>query len=126
MRGIINFGPGEDVLAQEVVRAAGEPAPVALQMDIPQLLAVLRRARLMIAADSGPLHLAAALGAPALGLYGPTDPARNGPWGAKTRVIRKAEPNETTYKRGDSYSPAMLRITVPEVYWAAVELLEQK
>ncbi len=143
LRAILNFGPGEEALANEVVTSARvphmasshvggypsslgvrDPAPIPLQMTIPQLIALLRRAALVIAADTGPLHLAAALGAPALALFGPTDPARNGPWGSHARVLRKAEPHETTYKRGDSYSPAMLRITVPEVSAAAIEMLE--
>lgn len=132
LRSILNFGPGEDALVSQLIEAArsnnNDPAPIPLQMSIPQLIALLRRAQLIIAADTGPLHLAAALGTPALALFGPTDPARNGPWSpmpARTRVIRRAEPHETTYKRGDSYSPAMLRIAVPEVTDAAIEMLER-
>ena len=56
-----------------------------------QLIAVLRRASLMVAADTGPLHLAAALGTPCLGLYGPTDPARNGPYGHGHRTLQGAD-----------------------------------
>ena len=50
----------------------------------------------MIAADTGPLHLAAALGTYVIGLYGPTDPARNGPWTERAVVIRNARPGEIT------------------------------
>jgi len=127
LRAILNFGPGEEGLVTQLIQAADDPAPIPLQMTIPQLISTLRRAQLIIAADTGPLHLAAALGTPALALFGPTDPARNGPWSsmpARTRVIRHAEPGETTYKRGDSYSRAMLRIPVPEVTSAAIEMLE--
>lgn len=126
LRAIVNFGPGEEAIAGEVVRASGNPAPIALQMSIPQLIALLRRAKLVIAADSGPLHLAAALGTRVLGLYGPTDPARTGPWGAQTRVLRKATPEETTYKRGESYSAAMLRLSVQDVLAAVMENLGQR
>jgi heptosyltransferase-1 len=78
----------------------------------------------MIAADTGPLHLAAALGTRVLGIYGPTEPARNGPWSDRAIVVRNAKPAETTYKRRAEYSPAMLRITVDEVAAAATKLLE--
>jgi heptosyltransferase-1 len=124
IRAIVSFGPGEENLAREVVAAAGDPAPIPLAMDLPQLIAVLRRAELMIAADTGPLHLAAALGTRVVGIYGPTEPARNGPWSDRAIVVRNAKPEETTYKRRAESSPAMLRITVDEAADAATKLLE--
>jgi heptosyltransferase-1 len=93
-------------------------------MDLLQLTALLRRAKFVVAADTGPLHLAAALGTPVVGLYGPTDPARNGPYGTRAAVVRKALPRETTYKRGTSHSPAMLRIEVADVVSAVGTLVE--
>jgi heptosyltransferase-1 len=72
-----------------------------------------------VAADTGPLHLAAALGTPVVALFGPTDPARNGPV-PKGTVLRHASEKETTYRRGENYSPAMLALGVEEVA-AAVE-----
>ncbi len=120
MRGAISFGPGERELAEAVRRAAGAPEPVLLDIDVAQLMALLRRARLVVAGDSGPLHLASAFGTPVVGLYGPTDPARNGPFGAGDIVVRNARPEETTLRRGNHYSPAMLSITVEQVV-AAVE-----
>jgi heptosyltransferase-1 len=53
-------------------------------------------------------------------MYGPTDPARNGPYSAADVVVRNARPQDTTYKRSDRYSPSMLSITVEQVL-AAVE-----
>jgi heptosyltransferase-1 len=85
---------------------------------------LLRRAKFVVAADTGPLHLAAALGTPVVGLYGPTDPARNGPYGTRAAVVRKSLPGETTYKRGASHSPAMLRIEVVDVVSAVGTLVE--
>jgi heptosyltransferase-1 len=92
-------------------------------MDLPQLMAVLRRAKFFVAADTGPLHVASALGTPVVGLFGPTDPARNGPYGGVSVVVRKVEAGETTYKRGASYSPAVMRIEVSDVIAAIDRLL---
>jgi heptosyltransferase I len=114
-RSVIVFGPGEESLAEEVRSAAGMPEPVLLPLDLSQLMALTRRAKVFVAADTGPLHLASALGAPVVGLYGPTDPARNGPYGVGDIVVHNATSEETTYRRGREYSPAMLSITVEQV-----------
>jgi heptosyltransferase I len=123
LQGIVSFGPGEEKLAEAAVAAAGSNTFFPLAMDLPQLMAVLRRAKFFVAADTGPLHLAAALGTPVVGLFGPTDPGRNGPYGGASMVVRKAEAGETTYKRGASYSPAMMRIEVSDVLAAIDRLL---
>jgi heptosyltransferase-1 len=78
-------------------------------------MALLRRARFVVSADTGPLHLASALNTPVIGLFGPTDPSRNGPYSFKDVVVRNPQFSETTYRRGASYSPAMLSITVQQV-----------
>lgn len=121
-RGVVSFGPGEEALAEEVRRAAGSPEPAVFATDLPQLMALLRRARFVVAGDTGPLHLAVALGTPAVGLYGPTDPARNGPYCRDDIVVRNAKPEETTYERGPEYSAAMLSIRVEQV----VDAVEQR
>jgi heptosyltransferase I len=121
-RGIVSFGPGEENLAQEVVSAAGISAPIAIPLDLGPLMALLRRARFVVSADTGPLHLAAALGTPTVGLFGPTDPARNGAYGDASTSIRNARSSETTYRRGTSYSLAMLSITVEQVVDAIARL----
>jgi heptosyltransferase-1 len=118
-RGVVSYGPGEEELAQRVVAAAGNPAPVAIPLGLGPLMALLRRARFMVSADTGPLHLAAALGARVVGLFGPTDPARNGPYHSGV-VVRNPRGCETTYQRGAQESPSMLSITVEQVF-AAVE-----
>ena len=114
-RGIVSHGPGEENLAREVINAAGQPAPVALALGLGPLLALLRRAKFIVSADTGPLHLAAALCTPVVGLFGPTDPARNGPYSAGDVIVRNPRYSETTYRRGASYSPAMLSISVNQV-----------
>jgi len=78
---LVAWGPGEEPLA----RAIG--AEVAPATNFRELAYVLGKARLVIGADTGPLHLAAALGTPVIGLYGPTNPARNGPYGQLDRVV---------------------------------------
>jgi heptosyltransferase-1 len=113
-------------LAQELVSAAGTPAPLALPLGLGPLMALLRRAKFVVSADTGPLHLASALGTPVLGLYGPTDPARNGPYGGTSIVIRNPGKSETTYRRGASYSSPMLSITVDQVADAVARLLNAK
>jgi heptosyltransferase-1 len=79
------------------------------------LIHATRRAVAVLGLDSGPLHLAAALAKPGVALFGPTDPARNGPYGASIRVLRHAEAR-TTYKRGDAIDPSMAALTVDQVY----------
>lgn len=123
LRGVINFGPGERDLAETVQRASGDPSPTMQMFDLPQLMALLQGAKFLVAADTGPLHLASALGTPVVGLYGPTDPSRNGPYSAKDVVVRNAMAEETTYHRGKSPAPSMLSITVGQVLDAVARRL---
>jgi heptosyltransferase-1 len=118
LRAVVNAGPGEEELADGVVRAAGLAKPFVVQPALPELVAILTQARLVVAADTGPLHLAAALGTHVVGLFGPTDPARNGPL-PRGMVVRNVSSEATTYKRGREYSPAMLSLTVDQVVAAA-------
>lgn len=122
-RGVINFGPTERDLAEVVRQASGLPSPLTETFDLPQLMALLRRAKFLVAADTGPLHLASALGTPVIGLYGPTDPARNGPYSTKDIVVRDAMTEKTTYVRGKVPAPSMLAITVEHVLDAIAQRL---
>ncbi len=114
-KAVVAYGPGEEAIADVLRRAAGPPEPALIPLDIPHLMALLRRARFLVAGDTGPLHLAVALGTPVVALFGPTDPARNGPYSTTDVILRNAKPDETTYRRGKDYSRAMLAITVEEV-----------
>ena len=78
---LVVWGPGEEGMACAI---AAEVAP---PTNFRELAFILKRATLVIGADTGPLHLAAALGTPVVGLYGPTDPSRNGPYGQLDRVV---------------------------------------
>ena len=76
---VVLWGPGEEPLAAEVVAASGGAAVMSPKTSIADLVALARRASLMVSGDTGPTHIAAALGTPLVGIYGPTRPARNGP-----------------------------------------------
>lgn len=80
LKTIVSWGPGEEPLAQEVVRASSGAAFLSPKTSIADLVALIGRAALMISGDTGPTHVAAALGTPIVGIYGPTRPSRNGPW----------------------------------------------
>jgi heptosyltransferase-1 len=122
-RGVVTFGPGENDLAGHVIAAAGNPSPVAISLGLGPLMAALRRAKFIVSADTGPLHLASALCVPVVGLYGPTDPARNGPFSAHDIVVRNPRHSEITYRRGDDFAPSMLSITVDQAFDAVLQRL---
>jgi ADP-heptose:LPS heptosyltransferase len=124
VRVVLIHGPGEKSIADEVLRAANPARPAVIATTIEELMGLLAHARCMVAADSGPLHLAAALGTPVVGLYGPTDPGRNGPYVPDAVILHKSRPEEISYKRRPEYSPAMLRITVEDVLAATDGLLK--
>lgn len=86
---IVLWGPGERALADAVAAAAGGAARIAPPTSVGDLLVLLARAAVVVAGDTGPLHLAAALGTPVVGIYGPTDPRRNGPWGPRDRAVSR-------------------------------------
>ena len=84
---VVNAGPGEEPLARAIEAGTGGAA-VPLVAPLEKLIALTRRIALFVAGDTGPLHLACALGRPVVGIYGPTDPTRNGPFGSNAVVLR--------------------------------------
>jgi heptosyltransferase I len=121
-RVLVNAGPGEESLAAPIV-ATG--VATALNTTLAQLIALTRRVDLCIAGDTGPLHLASALGRPVIGIYGPTDPSRNGPYGTRARVLRSAGSRRDHSRRSDP-DPGLLTITPEDVLAAADELLAEE
>jgi heptosyltransferase-1 len=120
-RVLVNAGPGEVFLADAVFnKTGGGAAP--LLCSIEQLIAITRRVSLAIAGDTGPLHLACALGRPVVGIYGPTDPGRNGPYGTPFRVLRSPE-SRRDHTRHEAPEAGLLTITPEDVLQAADELL---
>jgi lipopolysaccharide heptosyltransferase I len=91
-RPLLLWGPDEAHMAREISLAlTGHSALLAPPTDLGELAALLKRCHLMIASDTGPLHLAAALGTPCLGLFGPTRAERNGPYGPRCRGLQSAD-----------------------------------
>lgn len=121
VRSLLNCGPGEEELAREA-EAASEGAARAIQCSISELIALTRRARLFIGGDTGPLHLAAALQVPVVAIFGPTDPARNGPFGTRSVVLRNPE-SVTSHARRAQPEEGLLEIGVDAVVEAAHSLL---
>ncbi|MHB8216153.1 MAG: glycosyltransferase family 9 protein [Candidatus Sulfotelmatobacter sp.] len=121
MRSILNYGPGEDRLVR-AAEAASAGTARAMSCTLTELIALTRRARLFVGGDTGPLHLAAALGVPVVGIYGPTDPARNGPYGTRSIVLRSGE-SVTSHARRVEADEGMLGIGSGAVVEAARELL---
>ena len=87
------------------------------------LIYATRRATAVLGLDSGPLHLAAALNKPGVGLYGPTDPALTGPFGGSMTVLRTANV-ATTYKRHREIHASMRAITPEQVVAALLESIQ--
>ncbi|MDQ3071454.1 MAG: glycosyltransferase family 9 protein [Acidobacteriota bacterium] len=99
MRSVVSWGPGEKMLAETVVRASEGAAILAPTLAILDLVALLRDARLMISGDTGPTHIAGALGVPIVSPFGPTSAARNGPWDPDDIVLSKFDECECRYQR---------------------------
>lgn len=130
---IINYGPGEEDLARETEQAsAGGAKP--LRCSISELIALTRRAKLFIGGDTGPLHLAAVLGVPVVAIFGPTDPARNGPYEVPTlrnsltgdpllHIVLRNPTSETSHTRRAQPEEGMLEISASAVIEAARTLL---
>ena len=108
---VVNGAP-----AQEAALRGVEDAEVHIS-SVAGLIYATRRATAVLGLDSGPLHLAAALGIPAVALFGPTDPARNGPWGESVTVLRLPAA-ETTYAREARIHPSMRELHPDMVFEA--------
>jgi heptosyltransferase-1 len=121
LRSILNYGPGEEELVRGAEAASGGAAH-AMSCTVSELIALTRRARLFVGGDTGPLHLAAALRIPVVGIYGPTDPARNGPYGTPCVVLRSGG-SVTSHARRIEADEGMLAIGSDVVIAACYKLL---
>ena len=92
LRSLVTWGPSERELADAVVQRVRRRRDAgAARRRFPISRSLMREAALVVSGDTGPLHIAAAMGTPLVGLYGPTWPERNGPWDPKDVVISRAE-----------------------------------
>ncbi|MGH9538682.1 MAG: glycosyltransferase family 9 protein [Terriglobales bacterium] len=124
VKSLINFGPGEEEIARTVEAASGGAAD-RFTGSLTQLIALTRRARLFIGGDTGPMHLAAALEVPVVGIFGPTSPARNGPFGARNIVLRSPS-SATSYRHVATPDSGLLEISCEHVVAAAQQLLKER
>ena len=115
--------PGEERLAAAVAAASGGAARAVPAGDLPALAALLRAAGLVLGGDSGPVHLAHALGTPVLMVMGPTDPARNGPYGAPQLALWQRLPCSFCHRRMAGTKACLLEIPPDRVAARAAELL---
>ncbi len=130
LRCILNQGPGDDGCIAAVKAASGDATPIACNSSLHQLMVFLRNALCVVAGDTGPLHLAVALGTPVVALFGPTDPARNGPYrpacDSVMDIVLRSPHAMTTYKRGDKPDPSLLDLDVVAVFDAVRKQIEAR
>ena len=124
LRSMVTWGPSEKDLANAVIAASGGTATLAPPTSVPGLSLLVRGAALVVSGDTGPLHIAAAMGAPLVGLYGPTWPERNGPWHPDDAVLSRAHVCVCHHKRQcQRGAPCINEITIEEVIAACEKRL---
>lgn len=119
-------GPGEEEEAEEVAAASGGHAVVVPPQGLDVLTSELRGASLVLGGDTGPLHLAHAVGTSVLCLMGPTAPGRNGPYGRPRQALWKELPCSFCDKRFDETKACLLEIAPATVVERALELLREE
>jgi ADP-heptose:LPS heptosyltransferase len=134
LRCVLNYGPGEEELVQTIKSASGDADLLAYTSSLEKLMPLARNALCIVGGDTGPLHLAVALGTPSVSIYGPTDPQRNGPFAnaprsgdsvsvAKKNIVLRAAGAVRDHTRNDHTDPSILKISVDEVFRAVRQLL---
>jgi lipopolysaccharide heptosyltransferase I len=125
VRSIVAWGPGEQDIADRVVESSGGAASLAPKTTIGDLIHLVRAARLMVSGDTGPLHLAAASGTPIVGIYGPTNPARNGPFAPDDVTVSRFPACHCHHLRRCRIADWCIgQITVDEVMAAVIRRME--
>jgi len=122
---VVWAGEEERRLAERIVERSDGNARLAPPRNLRELAALSRRARLFVSADSGPLHLAAAVGTPCVGLYGPFPVERHGPYGAHHLAVQKMTMKGTTSQRRHAPPEVMGSIDVDSVCAACGEILRR-
>jgi ADP-heptose:LPS heptosyltransferase len=121
LAGVVTWGPGEEKLADRVVAASGGAARRSFPTTLLEFVELARGARLVVAADTGPLHLACAAGAPVVGIFGPTDPARNGPWSAADVTVRRRPLCSPCHRRRCSVHEGVMHAIPPQEVLKAID-----
>ena len=122
---VVWAGEEERLMAETIVDGSGGHVQMAPATSLTELSGILRRARLMVAADTGPLHLSVAVGTPSVGLFGPMPVERNGPYGPKHIGLQAARMEGTSRERRRATNITMQAIDVHMVTAACEELLDR-
>lgn len=122
---VVWAGAEERALAETIVASADGHARLAPPTTLRELAALCRRARLFVSSDTGPLHLAAAVGTPCVGLYGPWPAEENGPYGPGHVVVQKMAIYGPSSQRRRASRALMEAIDVPSVCEACDEILRR-
>jgi heptosyltransferase-1 len=118
-------GSKELALAEQTVAGSGGHARLAAAISLGELAALARRARLFVGSDTGPLHLAVAVGTPCVGLYGPWPAKRHGPYGPGNIAVQKLVLEGSTRARRNASPKYMEAIDVDAVCEACDRLLRR-
>ena len=112
LEAVVGGAPSEVELAAKVTGAA---ANLAGKTTLNQLVALIARAELVVSNDSGPMHIAAALGRPLVVPFGPTNPVRTGPYGRMGSVVKLDLPCSPCYSRRCSHQTCLQQLEVEAV-----------
>jgi heptosyltransferase I len=99
LKSLVLWGPGEQQLAETVASASDGTAVMSPPTHIADLVSLIKAAAIMISGDTGPMHIAGAVGTALVGVFGPTDPARNGPWAEDDRSASRFRSCSCHYQR---------------------------
>ena len=116
-------GPDESAAADRIVAGADGAATKAPPTSLGELAEMARLSRLFISSDTGPLHIAAAVGTPCVGLFGPVPASRNGPWGSIHATVEPPAEMRPPWPRRKTDTRSMVAIEADEVLTAAGRLL---
>ncbi|MEE2940147.1 MAG: glycosyltransferase family 9 protein, partial [Planctomycetota bacterium] len=122
---VLTGGPEDRAAADEVARDL-EVHDLVGRTNLPELWALCARSRAMVSADTGPMHLCAAVGTPTVALFGPGDPARTGPFGEEHVVLVAGRPlamEEGSVSLEEPHAPAKMTETTPRAVRTALERL---
>ncbi len=116
LRSLISWAGEEEIeMAKSIQETAGDAAVIAPSTTLPELAALCSKARFFVGCDTGPMHIAAAVQTPCIGLYGPTRPGDSGAYGAKHMHVQKWYQSGTSRERRSADNHAMKDITVADV-----------
>jgi lipopolysaccharide heptosyltransferase I len=121
LRSLVLWGPGEESIAAAVAAASDNTAAISPPTKIDDLVSLTKAAAVMISGDTGPMHVAGACGTPLVGIFGPTDPQRNGPWNEDDLVVSRYRACACHYQRQCRISSRCLVDITPKEVMALVD-----